>query len=997
MIPVSLSLKDFLSYGPAVQTLSFADLGLAVLAGPNGAGKSALLDALTWAVWGRARARNEDLVRRGAEAALVEFTFQLGGQTWRATRSYARRGGRHEAALFRVSPGGDALEAQGVKAVADAVRELIRLPYDSFIASVYFKQGEAAYFTRHLNPRQRKDLLFSLLGLDRFVTLGERAAQAARADREDLARLEGDAAHLQAEAAKLGPARAEEEAAAREQTRAEDETNDARRARDAARDDEAAFVGRLAHIAEQANRRACLDEDWERTGGRLARAEAVCAALDATLEAGDEIRRARREWEEARRAVAVLEGREAEAAELERRRAEVTAAADGRRRLAENALAAAEERRRNAENAVASLRTLAAAIPALVGEARELEAAEEERRELKTREQAHRAEEANLAAARAELAGQEAALRAALASLNNAAAKWRDLDDRLAFARAALVQKSARQEERQREAAILEEAEQRAAALAAEHAAARREADLAAGDIAALRARLEDVGKAETACPTCGRPFDDAAREEAQTHIAAEIEAATGRRRALKERTESVARELARARPRPGALADARRLITAGEKELGRMIAEVAELDRGYLERGALLKETAAVERELAALPGSAAARAAVEADAALRACAFDPAALAECEGRVERLLPARYKLAEAARASNALAASNLAAAVENAEGIRQSLEGGFWEGDEYATLRSIEEKQQALAFDAPKLTAARQRASAREAAASRYRELERAEETLPAAREAAAAAATDLARLGRERDELARLSGEAPAIEKKLAAARARLDAAAARERQAAANARAAASRWAIARAARSRLEEETSKLAGVENAVGDARRRFAVDDWLAAALGPNGIPALMTERALAELEDETNAILARLSGGRMAARLETQREKKTGGLAETLDVTILDAGRPRPYESFSGGETFRVDFALRLGLSRLLARRASVPLRFLVVDEGFGTQDEEGLGALVEVLGEVRRDFDRIPRHIAPSGTAGPLSGAGGSGEGRAGLFDL
>jgi exonuclease SbcC len=89
------------------------------------------------------------------------------------------------------------------------------------------------------------------------------------------------------------------------------------------------------------------------------------------------------------------------------------------------------------------------------------------------------------------------------------------------------------------------------------------------------------------------------------------------------------------------------------------------------------------------------------------------------------------------------------------------------------------------------------------------------------------------------------------------------------------------------------------------------------------------------MTERALAELETEANAVLARLTDGRMGLRLETQREKKTGGVAETLDVVLTDGGEPRPYDSFSGGEAFRADFSLRLGLSKLLARRAGVRRR--------------------------------------------------------------
>jgi exonuclease SbcC len=55
LIPVKLHIKNFLSYGPIVQTIDFTAHRLICLSGKNGHGKSALLDAITWALWGQAR------------------------------------------------------------------------------------------------------------------------------------------------------------------------------------------------------------------------------------------------------------------------------------------------------------------------------------------------------------------------------------------------------------------------------------------------------------------------------------------------------------------------------------------------------------------------------------------------------------------------------------------------------------------------------------------------------------------------------------------------------------------------------------------------------------------------------------------------------------------------------------------------------------------------------------------------------------------------------
>jgi exonuclease SbcC len=44
------------------------------------------------------------------------------------------------------------------------------------------------------------------------------------------------------------------------------------------------------------------------------------------------------------------------------------------------------------------------------------------------------------------------------------------------------------------------------------------------------------------------------------------------------------------------------------------------------------------------------------------------------------------------------------------------------------------------------------------------------------------------------------------------------------------------------------------------------------------------------------------------------------------------------------------------------------MLARRAGAQLRTLFIDEGFGTQDDEGRTRLVEAINVVQDDFDLI-----------------------------
>ncbi|HEX77626.1 MAG TPA: SMC family ATPase [Dehalococcoidia bacterium] len=146
------------------------------------------------------------------------------------------------------------------------------------------------------------------------------------------------------------------------------------------------------------------------------------------------------------------------------------------------------------------------------------------------------------------------------------------------------------------------------------------------------------------------------------------------------------------------------------------------------------------------------------------------------------------------------------------------------------------------------------------------------------------------------------------------------------------------------------------------------EAAEEAALYKELAEAFGKRGVQALIIETALPEIEAEANRLLARMTDNRMHLKLESQRETKKGESIETLDIRVADELGTRNYELFSGGEAFRIDFALRIALSRLLARRAGAPLPTLIIDEGFGTQDSTGRERLIEAIGAIQDDFEKI-----------------------------
>jgi DNA repair protein SbcC/Rad50 len=140
------------------------------------------------------------------------------------------------------------------------------------------------------------------------------------------------------------------------------------------------------------------------------------------------------------------------------------------------------------------------------------------------------------------------------------------------------------------------------------------------------------------------------------------------------------------------------------------------------------------------------------------------------------------------------------------------------------------------------------------------------------------------------------------------------------------------------------------------------------AIYHELAEAFGKKGIQALLIETALPEIENEANRLLSRMTDNRMHVKIETQKETQKGDVTETLEIKISDELGTRNYEMFSGGEAFRINFAIRIALSRLLARRAGAPLPTLIIDEGFGTQDSAGIEKLKEAINSIQDDFEKI-----------------------------
>ena len=180
LLPISLTLRNFLSYRDAAPTLRLEDVHLVCLCGPNGHGKSALLDAITWVLWGNARGlrgRHGPLLHHGQDEMFVEHEFDVRDERYRVTRRYSQARRSPQSSLELAVRSGDdyqPITGDTIDQTQAHIIRIINMDYDTFVNSAFLVQGRADQFTMS-TPAARKEVLSRVLGLGLYDRLEERA------------------------------------------------------------------------------------------------------------------------------------------------------------------------------------------------------------------------------------------------------------------------------------------------------------------------------------------------------------------------------------------------------------------------------------------------------------------------------------------------------------------------------------------------------------------------------------------------------------------------------------------------------------------------------------------------------------------------------------------------------------------------------------------------------------------------------------------------------
>jgi exonuclease SbcC len=841
MIPLSLTISGFLSYRDPV-SLDFTDIELACISGANGAGKSSLLDAITWALFGIARKRDEAIINAQSNTAEVSLVFAYEGNTYRVQRGLSR--GKTTQLEFQILQERDSrpgkrgsstslnsqislpgswkpLTERTLRDTQAHIEGTLRMDYETFTNASFFLQGKADLFTQQ-RPGDRKRILASILGLEVWEIYRQRAADHRKALEAEMSALEGRLSEIGAEL-----------------------------------DEEKARKARLKELQSELEG---LSKSRQAQGKVLESLRGLAAALA-----------------ERRKGVEAL------ARSLEGTRQQLTG------------LRTRDEARRQERQAYLQTIERAPQIEAdykAWQQARaDIEYWDEIAARFREHEKRRQAPLDEINAGRARLLHEKQTLEGQQMTVSDQQSALGNLQSTLREAQAALHEANthlARRAELEKE---LESARQ-------EQADAKAENPLLREKMAELKGRIDQLSQVEGAeCPTCGKPLDEYERQMLMEGLTAQGKEMGDRYRLNQS------------------------LLKNADQQVSQLEAEIDVLTRAEAEK------------------------------------------LVQAEN-IARLNARMEAIQQAIKDWESLGAPRLAE-------VSLNLQQEAFNPEARQRLAEIDAELKAIGYDAAAHDAARRREVDGRSAEASLRGLERAQAALAPLERELADLETQLASVTKEADRqqaeydeaatsLAQAEAQAPdveAAERDLFAAqelenRLRMDVGAAHQKVQVLDG---------LKKRRKELEAQREELARLIGRYKQIERACSKD----------GVPALLIEQALPEIELRANNLLDRLSGGSMSVRFVTQaayKDRRREDLRETLDIQISDGAGMRDYEMFSGGEAFRVNFAIRLALSEVLAQRAGARLQTLVIDEGFGSQDALGRQRLIEAINLVRPDFAKI-----------------------------
>lgn len=942
MIPLTLKMYNFLSYRGETPEFDFTTIHIAVLSGDNGAGKSSFLEAIHWAVWGKARQSESDIIHIGETEMYVEFTFAVNNSNYRIHRSF-RKGSRGNSKLELYQAQTDAshkwasitkgtiLETQ--RFITDSV---VGMSYDVFENSAYLRQGKADAFTR-LTPAQRRDILAEILEIDIYETYRERAK--AHRDRlsKDEQRLKGEMSNHEANVASIPLITSQLEEAEAQRTTAtnylayadaqvalhqtrmqwtnatqqhrEQQANATQLATDIAhienifvtRTDVEARYQQLVHLEsearvsrEQRKQYDTLTQQRQTAVTHIERAQHNLDVQIATLQqkitvldnALAQLDAVRAQHDQLTAQMTVLAENPPDVAHIQQQRQRIQEQIATHQQALQRIQALTNDRTRlqlrNDE-----LHAMTARWDTLMARLDECQGAHQRMRTL-DQQRIHQNDTLTTTKTQRDIVkarGIEMRDKKALLTINEPCPTCQTMMDEAHYAMAIADFDKEIGQLREQYTTL------HTHATHMQHALQQIDDEIAAciplvdeiGELRSTLGKLEAARNELTLLQTQQHALDTEYATLTQVDHTHALTLANDEYTRLDGAYQEAVAYQAQYQAITTQLANVQRELTRLEQQETQKQTAIAQLADAHHQRDS---ETFATEAraQLMAL------------DTQLAALAYDPVHEREIQTAIDALAGVREQFNE------------LAVLTERHHALIQR------QTDVHHTLHALTQTIQG--YDAEQQRLQQHIDDLRSHLAERDLTLQPQQMKQHAERE-----------LRHRNDLVAQLTVK-----------------------------------YDQAMTAQNELVLQQTKLATI------ATELFRYQT-LEKAFSGRGIQAMIIrEHAVPALEEETNRILSQMSDNQLHLHISTNTQARAGHTIETIEINVSDASGTRQLEAFSGGEAFRISFALRIALSKLLHQRSGRPLETLIIDEGFGTQDASGRERLVEAINSVSAEFRTI-----------------------------
>ena len=981
MIPLQLALKNFLSYQEA--SLDFSGLHTACICGANGAGKSSLLEAITWSIWGECRAASEDdAIANGATDMRVDFTFQLHGVIYRVIRS-RQRGGSGSLELQVMS--GEifkSLTQKGVKATQALIDEYLKIDYDTFINSAYLRQGKADEFMLK-KAGERKQILADLLKLDQYEELAEQARKIASQHKAQVSAIEQQCAKDLERLTQIPIVTNQCQAA-------QTEIDDLQKMQAT----EQTVLDTLKTTAQQRQtyqqqqqwsqqRQQELQTDLLQIQQDLAKALLESEKLAEILAQGESIELAYQQYQALEIAVTDWDEKFHHYQQLHTQYQENTTQIQERRQQLQIQLTELTAQQSALQQQTQEQATILATAP---DTKRAIDLLHQHQQQLQHFDQLHQ-QVLPLYQRQREIQNHVDQLTA------QQQAKSEQLTEQIQQLQEQLTQRPALTTQLQlieQQIIVLDQQRVDLDRVREQGQDRRSTIDRLQTERQGYERQLQQLQQklstmtdtANASCPLCNHPLNG----EHWEHFLASNTA--DRELIAQQLTLLTAEELVATHEREGFVQAYKQIAArlAGDQKLlstkGQLLATLDTLATQARQLELLQQEhqqvLLAIEQRSYATDFLAELQELTE---HLQELDYNDQKHAVARSDVDRYRWAEFKMKQLEESHEKQ--QQLTQQFEQLQlkiiTCQQQLQALDQDSPLQQTSKELQAAILTLGYDAQQHQQAQLQLRQLPGIQSQYQAWQQAQISHPQVLARIAQlqeqqqqklasqkqAHTDEARIAQLLVELPDHYDKVIELEQQLADRRQQLD------RQ-----------FAILGQLTQQLEQLEKlrlSLQEQETAIQSCRQQQLVYDELTKAFGKNGIQALIIENILPQLESEANQILRRLSNNQFHIQFITQKSTKKASrskknsvknakLIDTLDIVIGDVNGTRPYENYSGGEAFRINFSIRLALAKLLSQRAGTPLQMLIVDEGFGTQDQEGCDRLIAAINAIANDFKCI-----------------------------